>query len=190
VFLDAATRLVKREVQDLTRAVEKYLAQRTVIDFEEFLNEFYGKHRETVESVLGPVFRTYGPLVADQAAAQVGYSPPIDMEAFVKKYVEAVGIRHSGGQAGQLLQLLRDEPDPKTAILERLDQWSQTRPAKIAIGQVVEMSEAMAREVWRITGVKTLMWETMDPNCPLCNEMRSEERRVGKECRSRWSPYH
>ena len=25
----------------------------------------------------------------------------------------------------------------------------------------------------------------------LCDEMvRSEERRVGKECRSRWSPYH
>ena len=22
------------------------------------------------------------------------------------------------------------------------------------------------------------------------NELRSEERRVGKECRSRWSPYH
>ena len=22
------------------------------------------------------------------------------------------------------------------------------------------------------------------------SEMRSEERRVGKECRSRWSPYH
>ena len=24
----------------------------------------------------------------------------------------------------------------------------------------------------------------------LCNAWRSEERRVGKECRSRWSPYH
>ena len=24
----------------------------------------------------------------------------------------------------------------------------------------------------------------------LCNLLRSEERRVGKECRSRWSPYH
>mgnify|MGYP006934349000 CR=1 FL=1 len=23
-----------------------------------------------------------------------------------------------------------------------------------------------------------------------CQKMRSEERRVGKECRSRWSPYH
>ena len=26
--------------------------------------------------------------------------------------------------------------------------------------------------------------------CHLCNQLRSEERRVGKECRSRWSPYH
>src|SRR3989454_124249 len=25
--------------------------------------------------------------------------------------------------------------------------------------------------------------------CP-CERVRSEERRVGKECRSRWSPYH
>src|SRR3989449_10281453 len=24
----------------------------------------------------------------------------------------------------------------------------------------------------------------------ICDQMRSEERRVGKECRSRWSPYH
>ena len=25
---------------------------------------------------------------------------------------------------------------------------------------------------------------------PVAEEKRSEERRVGKECRSRWSPYH
>ena len=25
---------------------------------------------------------------------------------------------------------------------------------------------------------------------PTVREIRSEERRVGKECRSRWSPYH
>ena len=25
---------------------------------------------------------------------------------------------------------------------------------------------------------------------PILNHLRSEERRVGKECRSRWSPYH
>ena len=26
--------------------------------------------------------------------------------------------------------------------------------------------------------------------CPVRVRVRSEERRVGKECRSRWSPYH
>ena len=29
-----------------------------------------------------------------------------------------------------------------------------------------------------------------DPLAQLAGEQRSEERRVGKECRSRWSPYH
>ena len=27
-------------------------------------------------------------------------------------------------------------------------------------------------------------------NAEMINLLRSEERRVGKECRSRWSPYH
>ena len=30
-----------------------------------------------------------------------------------------------------------------------------------------------------------VIWDT-----PKTNKNRSEERRVGKECRSRWSPYH
>ena len=30
----------------------------------------------------------------------------------------------------------------------------------------------------------------ISPHIPLVMEGRSEERRVGKECRSRWSPYH
>ena len=29
-----------------------------------------------------------------------------------------------------------------------------------------------------------------DHEDPLLRQVRSEERRVGKECRSRWSPYH
>ena len=31
---------------------------------------------------------------------------------------------------------------------------------------------------------------TVVPQRFFCGENRSEERRVGKECRSRWSPYH
>jgi len=36
-----------------------------------------------------------------------------------------------------------------------------------------------------------LLEKTLDTNNPEKGEVpRSEERRVGKECRSRWSPYH
>ena len=33
------------------------------------------------------------------------------------------------------------------------------------------------------------LWQPFIENVP-ANTTRSEERRVGKECRSRWSPYH
>ena len=46
---------------------------------------------------------------------------------------------------------------------------------------------------WLVVG--TLMVSTMLAGCGKKNvdydiDGRSEERRVGKECRSRWSPYH
>src|SRR5690242_21310742 len=34
------------------------------------------------------------------------------------------------------------------------------------------------------------IWGAHDARHPNYNMARSEERRVGKECRSRWSPYH
>src|SRR2546425_11575311 len=39
-------------------------------------------------------------------------------------------------------------------------------------------------------GVKTMALGCDVKNAAGIQEVRSEERRVGKECRSRWSPYH
>src|SRR2546429_10023584 len=44
----------------------------------------------------------------------------------------------------------------------------------------IEIAEASAGELVAIAGIDTIE----------IGETRSEERRVGKECRSRWSPYH
>ena len=45
---------------------------------------------------------------------------------------------------------------------------------------------------WGATGfsVYNHMYIPRDFGDPVQNFWRSEERRVGKECRSRWSPYH
>ena len=37
-------------------------------------------------------------------------------------------------------------------------------------------------------GARLILWTNREGD--LLEEARSEERRVGKECRSRWSPYH
>src|SRR3712207_9482652 len=43
--------------------------------------------------------------------------------------------------------------------------------------------DALERLLYAIVAVPGL-------RAPLVDQKRSEERRVGKECRSRWSPYH
>ena len=55
-------------------------------------------------------------------------------------------------------------------------------------GAVVENLPANAEDMGSNPGLE-------DPTChgatrPVSHNYRSEERRVGKECRSRWSPYH
>src|SRR5256885_3038036 len=39
-------------------------------------------------------------------------------------------------------------------------------------------------------GLVLVALDLLDHHAALAVELRSEERRVGKECRSRWSPYH
>ena len=41
-----------------------------------------------------------------------------------------------------------------------------------------------------LSGTSPLCRQTLDIFCAMLDQLRSEERRVGKECRSRWSPYH
>ena len=45
-------------------------------------------------------------------------------------------------------------------------------------------TDTEARKRGEQTGLDTLVVHAVN------DEYRSEERRVGKECRSRWSPYH
>src|SRR5438445_214669 len=53
-------------------------------------------------------------------------------------------------------------------------------------------SDVCSSDLYRIEGQKTGAFEVCDAlgRAPDLHLIRSEERRVGKECRSRWSPYH
>ena len=67
--------------------------------------------------------------------------------------------------------------------LEAYEKRHSIRKGKIIDGDVVEV-------YCNKYVTKALDESCHDGNCVVSAFKRSEERRVGKECRSRWSPYH
>ena len=80
-------------------------------------------------------------------------------------------------------------------MFERLGHFSY-RHRRAVVGAWLLLFLASVPIVPRVSGVLAVGGFS-SPNTEaeralavLANQIRSEERRVGKECRSRWSPYH
>ena len=74
------------------------------------------------------------------------------------------------------------------AIVGRGSNAPIARTDPTAHAEILAIRQAAERlGNYRLTGAT--LYCTLEP-CVMCAGARSEERRVGKECRSRWSPYH
>ena len=77
-------------------------------------------------------------------------------------------------------------------MIQVLDQKTINQ---IAAGEVVERPSAVVKELMDNSldaGASAITIEIKEGGISMIRitDNRSEERRVGKECRSRWSPYH
>ena len=89
------------------------------------------------------------------------------------------GEEGGGGFFFQAEDGIRDSP--VTGVQTCALPISRSQPVRV--GDVAGGGRRQRRLVCRTNGrIRTESGRTSDP--------RSEERRVGKECRSRWSPYH
>ena len=64
---------------------------------------------------------------------------------------------------------LAEEPEAFAKLIERVDEWYEKSPGKIARDQSTRMLGAMTRETWKSAGAKKLRWVTLGKNCPFCN---------------------
>ena len=77
---------------------------------------------------------------------------------------------------GATVHLVTAEPDKGTILMQRAVDVLPDDSPELLQHRVMEQAE------WRI------LPQAVEDLCRSAE--RSEERRVGKECRSRWSPYH
>lgn len=162
LFKDAFERIVRIEVADIGRAIDKQFPKRDVIEFEHWLETFYEKYQAKIGKVLTPVINSYGEAVHSLAASEIGASLEMDAEIrkFIGNYLSVYTKRHAGSSVDQLKALLRDtHPDEVVSILKgRLDEWLAQRPETIASDEVVRASNAIARETYKNAGVTKLVW--------------------------------
>ena len=93
-------------------------------------------------------------------------------------------------EARMAVQILSGQEDFQTLIRLEEEDTEEAALKKLREGEysgVIVLPEHFVSDI--ITGKNTPGRVITDSASPM-EEMRSEERRVGKECRSRWSPYH
>lgn len=181
IFKDAAGKVVRREVNDIRKAMKKYLDRRNVPDFMNWLEEFYRTHPLFMERQMLPVFLTYAESIQVEASGEIGdaveeMTP--EVEEFVRAYMETFTVRHVGSSINQLRKLILETEeageDVNKALDERLNQWEEERPGRIAKRETVQSGNAIARAVFIMGGITHLVWRAHGENCPFCNKLNGK----------------
>jgi predicted GH43/DUF377 family glycosyl hydrolase len=56
-------------------------------------------------------------------------------------------------------------------VSDRVLQWSDSRAAKESHRNLSQSDGALAREVWRRSGITEIVWHTQGGSCPVCDEL-------------------
>jgi len=177
VFADAAGRVIRREVNDIKKAIDKHLKQRSITTFDAWLEDFYREHQEFIELHMTPVYMSFAEAIKVEVADEIDIEAEMtpEMEEFVRAYLTAYIARHVGSSIGQIRKLLREaeenNEDPAAVLEQRFEEWEEKRPDKIANWETVRASNAFAKAAYIAGGIMKLRWDTFGENCPYCNSL-------------------
>src|SRR2546430_16670689 len=121
-----------------------------------------------------------------------GMLPNLDHKTAIKKYIKAAvkGVVKTMAKMGiSTIQSYRgaqifEAIGLNQAVIDKYFTWTPSRVEGVGLDVLAEEVLQRHRHAFPKREVNGA---TLDPGGQY---QRSEERRVGKECRSRWSPYH
>src|SRR2546430_2355181 len=106
----------------------------------------------------------------------------VDAQRKTKRVVQMGTQRRSSPRAIEAIQAIRDGIVGRPYFARA---WYANRRVTIGHGKPVPVPANLDYELWQGPAPRTPYRDNV-----IHYNWRSEERRVGKECRSRWSPYH
>jgi hypothetical protein len=178
IFEDSAKRVLRREVQDVRAAGEKYLRQRAdnSAAFNQWLDTFYTEHKHWMWKQLKPLYDSYSDLVAEAAASERGGEVDEDrVQAHVNSYLASFTGRHAGTSENKIRQALNKAgaggAPLQEALEAELDTWEEERGSQIADEESVRSNNSVAVAVYGMLGVMKLMSMAFGESCPYCNDL-------------------
>lgn len=182
MFRDAEKRIVGKEVKEIKRALKKHLNERSESSFRSWLESYYREFPGYIREQMEPVIHTLAAQIQSVVEEELGQEieSTSELSTFVRNYVDAFTARYIGSSQAQLKALMRDSEAELTGEIadeleERLDEWEEKRPDKIAMRETVQASNALAKTFYIFAGVASLRWVTMgSKTCSLCEELDGE----------------
>ncbi len=178
LFEKVASALVRRERQAIMAVAETAFGTKVHADFDSAVSAFYGDdYAALVEEQAMPALLAYGEAIQALAAAEVGAEPGLTpaVEAFISAYAAAFASRWIGSSRGQLLSIVGDAiragEDPMAALTARFDEWEEKRPSKTALWETRQAGNAVAKETYRLAGIKRLVWAASGNACSYCQAL-------------------
>lgn len=179
LFGDAAGRLLRREANDVGRAVEKFLPGGRVGEFEQWLEAYYATHELVVAAGMAAVVTSYGGLVVPAVADEIGASVPADLAANAGAAYQAGYARRSASLSQNRLREILQQGDLSpaelvAAIEAELQRWRETRPGTVGQNESVRAGNYLAKTVYVAAGFLFLRWHAFGESCPFCLSLNGQ----------------
>ena len=170
---DAAERVILKEAKAISK---------NITSGKTWIENFYKHMPEYIRKQMGEVMSSFQGSIIDQAAGEAGIDAEKILEEskeWINSYFDVYVKRHVGRSTGQINALM-DEEEGLDLVTQRMDEWIEKRPEKIAVEESVRAANAAAQfafwtggfsSVWRIRGAET---------CPYCQELNGRKVKSGE----------
>lgn len=169
-------RISSADSQPFCRPIEYavYLLAVSPRSFDDWLERFYeSDFPEFIRKQFMPVLVSMGPIVFDASLTEVkGESEEGYRQDNAEKYAEVLALQYAGKSQNQLRQVVEENrDDPIPAIEQRVSEWEEKRPDKVAAAEVVRYANYVAKIAFIAAGVTYLRWDARGSACEICQAM-------------------